>query len=165
MIKLLQSAFVVATTLCLMACTPERDRLDAEVRRLCAIDGGIKVYETVTLPPEKFNEYGQPRIPNGKDHTGFGYFSVGTDQHIAGRLKGEVGAKLYRSEMKIFRTSDGRLLGQEVAYYRSGGELTEGAVMWEGYSCPKRESWALEKKMFLKGEHPKNSQRLIDSAN
>ncbi|MCL2075403.1 MAG: hypothetical protein FWH15_02970 [Betaproteobacteria bacterium] len=31
---------------------------DAEVNRLCAIDGGVKVYETVTLPPEKFNEWG-----------------------------------------------------------------------------------------------------------
>ncbi len=31
----------------------------AEVDRLCAIDGGLKIYETVSLPPEKFNEYGQ----------------------------------------------------------------------------------------------------------
>jgi hypothetical protein len=33
--------------------------LDAEVDRLCAIDGGIRVYETVTLPPDKFNERGE----------------------------------------------------------------------------------------------------------
>jgi hypothetical protein len=32
---------------------------DDEVRRLCAIDGWIKVYETVKLPADKFNEYGQ----------------------------------------------------------------------------------------------------------
>jgi hypothetical protein len=29
---------------------------DAKAYRLCAIDGGVKVYETVKLPPEKFNQ-------------------------------------------------------------------------------------------------------------
>jgi len=33
-------------------------KMDAEVDRLCAIDGGLKIYETVSLPPEKFNKYG-----------------------------------------------------------------------------------------------------------
>ena len=33
--------------------------LDYQVRELCAKDGGVKVYETVTLPPDKFNQYGQ----------------------------------------------------------------------------------------------------------
>ncbi len=38
----------------------EKARLDREVERLCAIDGGVKVYETVTLPPDKFDKkYGQ----------------------------------------------------------------------------------------------------------
>ena len=34
--------------------TPSQIMLDAEVKRLCAIDGGIKVYETVRLPAERF---------------------------------------------------------------------------------------------------------------
>ena len=39
---------------------PSKGQLDAEVDRLCAIDGGIRVYETVTLPPDKFDKkYGQ----------------------------------------------------------------------------------------------------------
>ena len=37
----------------------EKERLDREVKRLCAIDGGIKVYETVKLPAERFDQYGQ----------------------------------------------------------------------------------------------------------
>jgi hypothetical protein len=37
----------------------EKDRLDREVKRLCAIDGGITVYETVKLPAERFDGYGQ----------------------------------------------------------------------------------------------------------
>lgn len=41
----------------------EKDRLDREVKRLCAIDGGIRVYETVTLPAGKFDQYGQISVP------------------------------------------------------------------------------------------------------
>ena len=37
----------------------EKDRLDREVERLCAIDGGIKVYETVKLSAERIEQYGQ----------------------------------------------------------------------------------------------------------
>ena len=46
---------------------PSKSELDAEVKRLCAIDGGIKVYETVTLPSERFDEHGNVRIP-AKDY-------------------------------------------------------------------------------------------------
>ena len=42
---------------------PSKGQLDAEVRRLCAIDGGIKVYEMVKLPAERFDQHGQIRIP------------------------------------------------------------------------------------------------------
>ena len=38
----------------------EKDRLDREVKRLCAMDGGIRVYEKITLPADKFDQrYGQ----------------------------------------------------------------------------------------------------------
>ncbi|UJP03539.1 MAG: hypothetical protein LZF85_03550 [Nitrosomonas sp.] len=37
----------------------EKARLDREVDRLCAIDGGIKVYETVVLPADKFDKSGR----------------------------------------------------------------------------------------------------------
>ena len=40
-------------------------KMDAEVDRLCAIDGSLKIYETVSLPPEKFNEYGQINFYSG----------------------------------------------------------------------------------------------------
>ena len=36
----------------------EKHRLDEQVKELCAKDGGVKVYETVTLPKEVFTEYG-----------------------------------------------------------------------------------------------------------
>ena len=36
-------------------------QMDKEVDRLCAVDGGIKVYETVKLPADQFNEWGEDR--------------------------------------------------------------------------------------------------------
>lgn len=41
----------------------EKARLGREVKRFCAIDGGITVYETVKLPGEQFDRYGQISIP------------------------------------------------------------------------------------------------------
>ena len=36
----------------------EKHRLDEQVKELCAKDGGVRIYETVTLPREVFTEYG-----------------------------------------------------------------------------------------------------------
>lgn len=54
----------------LMACSaaPSKADLDAEVKRLCAIDGGIKVYEIVKLSATKFDEHGNVNIP-AKDYS------------------------------------------------------------------------------------------------
>lgn len=41
----------------------QKAKLDDEVRRLCAIDGGIKVYETAKLPADRFEKDGSIYIP------------------------------------------------------------------------------------------------------
>jgi len=54
------SAFMLTLLAAMSGCaTPLQSQPDAEVKRLCAIDGGVKLYETVKLPPEKFNQWGQ----------------------------------------------------------------------------------------------------------
>ncbi len=90
----------------------ERDRLDAEAKRLCAIDGGVKVYETVILPPEKFNQYGQPLIPMGQDSKSFGYFQVSKEQHIKGPIDPSNGPNLTRMNSQIIRSIDGAVMGE-----------------------------------------------------
>ncbi len=52
-------AFLSMLSLTAACAGPSKGQLDDEVRRLCAIDGGIKVYETVQLPAEKFVRYTQ----------------------------------------------------------------------------------------------------------
>jgi len=134
------------------ACTSERDRLDAEATRLCSIDGGIKIYETVTLPSEKFNQYGQPQIPISRDDIGFGYFSRGMQDHIAGQLsqQGGDGAGLKKHTSQIVRSADGKVMGESRVYGRHGGGLLDGYFQGDGFQCPMIEPWALEGKVFLK---------------
>ena len=145
---------LIAAAMALTACTSEKDRLDAEARRLCSIDGGIKVFETVTLPPEKFNQYGQPLIPNGKDDKGYGYFSKGDQEHIAGQisqLSGD-GAGLKKHTSQIVRTADGKVMGESIVYGRHGGGLLDGYLHGSGFRCPDVGPWELENKVFMKGE-------------
>ena len=53
--------FLLLTLLFLAGCSKNfsQMRMDAEMHGLCEKDGGIRVYETVRLPPEDFNKYGQ----------------------------------------------------------------------------------------------------------
>ena len=94
------------------ACSSEADRLDAEAQRLCAIDGGVKVYETVVLPPDKFNELGQALVPLGQDDRGWGYYVKSEEK----KLFGDEGTpKLIRFVESVVRASDGKTLATSVS--------------------------------------------------
>ena len=112
---------------------PGKSELDAEVKRLCAIDGGVKVYETVTLPPEKFNKYGQINYykpTQGENALGAEYvFKRETTYYRQGN------PDFFRLYTQVLRRSDGKLLGESVFYKRGGGDLPGP---WHGTSfmCP-----------------------------
>lgn len=124
--------------------------LDYQVRELCAKDGGIKVYETVKLPPEKFNQWGQPNFyrPNqGENALGTGY-----------KLKTEIkyiktgNPSLRRYHIQVFKR-DGFLLAESIGYDRGGGDLP-GPWQPSGYSCPPQHGEIVIDKLFIqdKGE-------------
>ena len=101
--------------------TSTKASLDVEVRRLCAIDGGVKVYETVKLPADKFNKWGQIDfwIP-GKDmaESRDQYYYERTVQYIR-----QGNPEISRSQHSVFRQEDGKLLGVSVRYARGGGDF------------------------------------------
>ncbi len=148
------AAIVAVAAFALAACTSEKDRLDAEARRLCAIDGGIKVFVTVTLPPEKFHQYGQPLIPSGRDDKGFGYYIKGDQQHIAGQmsqLAGD-GAGLKKHTYQIVRTADGKVMGESIVYRRHGGSWWDGLMEGDGFTCPEdKVNTTFMQQVFIKG--------------
>lgn len=113
--------------------TPSKSELDAEVKRLCAIDGGIKVYETVKLPADKFNEYGQINFyhpTQGENTLGPEYlFKQETTYYRQGN------PEMSRSHYQVIRRSDNKLLGETILYGRGGGDLP-GPWHDSSFRCP-----------------------------
>lgn len=132
----------------LMLAGCEKARLDDEVRRLCAIDGGVKVYETVTLPPSRFDEHGITRIPSMKDATPADEFYYQSE--ITYLQRGD--PDLRRDYAKIIRRSDGKILGESIYYARRGGDIP-GPWHPSSFGCPSiGSSPNFENSVFLKGE-------------
>ena len=126
----------------------ERDRLDAEAKRLCAIDGGVKVYETVTLPAEKFHSNGVPKI-SSKDAQGFGYFERAKQTNLKADFERPT---LIRDEYQVIRSSDQKVMATSVVYRRSGGSWWDGLVEGDGFTCPSDAiNTSYLQKTFLKG--------------
>ncbi len=122
----------------------EKSRLDREVKRLCAIDGGVKVYETVTLPSDRFDKkYGQInfyRPTQGENALGPEYVYK-WDIHYYRKgdpvSQGSHVAAMKRDHIKIIRKSDMKLMGEVAMYQRGGGDLP-GPWMPSSYHCPDR---------------------------
>lgn len=121
---------------------PSKAQLDAEVDRLCAIDGGVRVYETVALPPDKFDKkYGQinfSRPTQGENALGPEYIYQ-WDIHYYKKghpvSQGAQETAMRRDHVKITRKSDMKLMGEVVKYHRAGGDLP-GPWMPSSYHCP-----------------------------
>lgn len=151
----LSIALITAASLVLAGC--ERWALDRQMEALCKKDGGVKVYETVTLPASEFSDTGQPLaryIPLAKtdaEYLGPDYryvqrketlFGMGTDPE-----QGE--GQLSRWYSAIYRRSDGRLLGESISYGRSGGDWLTFGFQPSGNHCPKPRT-DLIKSIFVK---------------
>jgi len=122
---------------------------DKLVDELCAKDGGVKVYETVTLSKEKFNQWGQPNFyrPNeGSNALGGDYIfkSEGYFYHREMPI-------IVRYQHQVIRRLDWKLLGETISYGRGGGDPIGP---WEpsNYHCPptnESSEIALFKNFFL----------------
>lgn len=128
--------------------TGEKWWLDYQVRELCAKDGGVKVYETVTLPMDSFDKYGNVSIPFKKyaKSSDEYYYEMDTSYYRKGN------PEMSRSRYQIFRRSDGKVLGESIYYGRGGGDLP-GPWHGSSFTCPEpTQSIGLEKSIFLKGD-------------
>ena len=127
--------------------------------RLCAIDGGVRVYETVALTPEKFDpKFGQINFYDpiqGEGALGpeyiykweIHYYKKG---HPVSKGAQEIAVR--RDHVLISRKSDMKLLGEVVKYHRAGGDLP-GPWMPSSHHCPgvlDANEGILMKQIFLK---------------
>lgn len=138
--------FTALTSAC--SAGPSKTELDAEVRRLCAVDGGVKVYETAVLPPEMYNEQGvfQGRIPMKERVMPSDKYHYEVRSQVL--VKGN--PRLIRTEVQIVRKADGKVLGTKVSYGRGGGDWAPSS-----FTCPDpTASVGLESSVFVNGGRP-----------
>ena len=89
----------------------EKDRLDEEVRQLCAKDGGMKIHERVSLTADRFDESGfinfyqrMSKDPLGPEYileSRIDYFRSGNPE-------------MWRNCYRVIRRIDGKVLGESV---------------------------------------------------
>jgi len=121
---------------------------DAKVREMCAVDGGVKVYETVELMPDLIDWAGRISIPSKAKATAEDlYFYEMKDQYL--RKKDPI---LIRTRTVIVRSSDSKVLGELIRYGRGGGDFPGP---WESsyFLCPDPVKGSnFENSIFLKGD-------------
>lgn len=131
-------SMLLTVSLFLTGC--EKARIDQQVKELCAKDGGVRVYETVKLPPDRFDQWGILKTYNptkNENALGPDYIYKWERQYIhrgEPTLNPEELAAA-RDWIQIVRKSDKKVLGEVVRYYRAGGDLP-GPWMPSSYECP-----------------------------
>lgn len=155
--KTLTMILLVLPLITACASGPSKWELDREVKRLCAIDGGIKVYETVTLPADKFNKWGEInfyRPTQGENALGTEYIYKWDIYYYKKGDPSRHGAQdisMKKDHIKIIRKSDMKLLGEFILYRRAGGDVP-GPWVPSSYRCPSSEvhEVVLMNKIFVK---------------
>lgn len=107
---------------------------DRQVRELCAKDGGVKVFETVKLPAEKFDKWGMVNFykpAQGENALGPEYVYKSEATYYR-----RDNPEMWRTHAQVMRRLDGKLLSESVSYSRRGGDLP-GPWHPSSFACPK----------------------------
>lgn len=155
----LTSLLVVAVLLGLWWGVPtyRKARADAMVQELCTKDGGIKAYEIVKMPSERFDPNGNVIFPGNKNLppsrkeaklTDEFYFTSETTWIVPESGFGSLA--VWRSHQKLFRAAGDKLLGESISYSRRGGDPM-GPWHPSSFGCPSDADIVyLVKKAFVK---------------
>lgn len=104
---------------------------DYKVKAWCAEDGGVKVFERVVLDdPRYLDAEKNVRIPpifeENLDYPPLPLEAKLSDAYFKRtetKIIRDDAPRVGRSEVQVFRASDKKMLGKEVSYGRSGGDL------------------------------------------
>lgn len=122
---------------------------DAQVRELCAKDGGVRVYETVRLPAERFDRSGNVGVPNKRHVKPSDEYFFEVDIQYYRRSN----PSIERARTTLVRRSDGKVLGESIRYGRGGGDLP-GPWHDSSFDCPpiSKAEGVLETSIFVREE-------------
>lgn len=140
---------MIVVTFLLQGCERAKSTLDREVDRLCAIDGGVRIFETVRLPKENFGPDGEVFPQHKGKLAGSGRYgeSYGGSLVVEAIQEGRPG--IVRIRARITRNLDEKVLGEIIDYKRSGGDFPGP---WEpsSHACNLgAETVNFERKIFL----------------
>lgn len=130
--------FAMLLTTSLAGCTgyaPGRQAYwDAQVKEMCAKDGGVTVYERIDIDETDYQKFGGSGgvipVPDERSKTkGYPYFSKSVRQEINSN------PKVARLETEIVRRSDNKVLGRVINYLRIGGDFPTGIQHDTSFSC------------------------------
>ena len=148
-------ATMLATVFPLLLAGCERNTLDRQMEELCKKDGGVKVYETVTVPAHEYEAIWKfaNTATSPADYYGPKYRAVATREVLVGKdaKAGSGTGQLSRLYWAIHRRSDGRLLGEQVEYRRDGGDPFTFGFQPSSAACPHVEG-SFAQSIFVKGD-------------
>jgi hypothetical protein len=118
--------------------TYRQARADASVKELRAKDGGFKIYESVELPAQRFDEFGEIRVPHAKSRgRDDEFFYTSEITWIVPEGPGVGDLAVWRGHDRLIRTRDNKLLGEAVYCGRHGGDPI-GPWHPSSYGCPEK---------------------------
>lgn len=126
-------------------------RADNLVNELCAKDGGVKVYQTVEMAKERFNQMGQFEVRNERFmRSNDEYYTTWKIKDIIGEHSSSDTSRLsvHQHHFQMYRAVDKRLLGEAISYSRRGGDPV-GPWMPSAYTCPADIDNKLSKQVFV----------------
>ena len=117
------AALILASVCLLIGCEREKTRLDREVDRLCAIDGGVRIYEKVQLPAESFGPDGEV-FPEHRDRPlDAGRYGPDYRLSIEVHVITSGNPSLKMTKTSFVRNSDRKVLATRITYSRHGGDF------------------------------------------
>lgn len=110
-------------------------RADRFVDELCAKDGGIKVYEAVRLPEERFDKFGEIYVPSLKEAKPMDEFYYVSETQWIKKSDDVFALVMWRNHDRLFRAAENKLLGEAIGYSRRGGDPISPLHI-SSYACP-----------------------------
>lgn len=146
MLLLIPAALVILLFLAIGFFEGRKAYWDYQVREMCEKDGGVKVYETVKLPSEMLNQWGQvsfqiPTKQNAKPLDDY-YFEWDVHHYLRGS------PEVWRNHFTLVRVKDKKILGEAIGYSRRGGDFP-GPWHESSFGCaPDADISVLKKHIF-----------------
>jgi hypothetical protein len=103
-------------------CEARKAYYDWQVRKMCEKDGGVTVFERVTLSREEYKQVGvaigEMPLSETDEHSRSLFFSTTAIEQLRA-----ANPQIYRRETKIVRRSDRKEISRQVQYGRIGGDF------------------------------------------